>query len=451
MENNPLSPFKLRVLTVAELSGALKHLVEESFSYVRVRGEISGFKHHTSGHVYFSLKDEDALISGVCWRPIYQSFSLKLEDGMDIIATGRITLYTGRSQYQLVLEKVELAGRGALLKLLEERKEKLSREGIFNQEHKKQLPFFPRVIGVITSPTGAVIQDILHRLQERFPVHVLLWPVRVQGEGAESEIEQAILGFNAIHEGSSIPKPELLIVARGGGSFEDLMPFNEESVIRAVFKSDIPLISAVGHETDVTLLDFVADKRAPTPTAAAEMATPVRQDLLTSILDHYRRLLVLGKNTIIRADQYLTTLTDRLGHPKRFLEQRAQRLDDLSEGLTISLEKRILMARVMFFKLLPRFSAPKMLIQKEEDHVRLLEAKMSHGIKSLLNQYIQDLKSAELLLEMTSYTKILDRGFVLVRDVRTHLPLTSVTEIHAHQEVSLTFKDGERGALMQEI
>ena len=267
--------------TVTELSAALKRTVEDTYGHVRVRGEISGYKGpHSSGHAYFALKDEGARIEAVIWRGSFTRMRIKPEEGLEVVATGRLTTFPGRSTYQIVIESLAPAGLGALMALLEQRKQKLAAEGLFDEARKQLLPYLPEVIGVVTSPTGAVIRDILHRLAERFPRRVLVWPVRVQGEGASEEIAAAITGFNALPAGGDIPRPDLLIVARGGGSIEDLWSFNEEIVVRAAAAGMIPLISAVGHETDVTLIDFVADRRAPTPTAAAEMAVPVRADLI---------------------------------------------------------------------------------------------------------------------------------------------------------------------------
>ena len=278
-------------LTVTELSLALKRTVEDAFSYVRLRGEISGFKRAASGHMYMALKDADSVMDGVCWRGQASKLAVNPEDGLEVVVTGRLTTYPGRSKYQIVIESMELAGEGALLKLLEERRRKLAAEGLFDDERKRALPFLPKVIGVVTSPTGAVIRDILHRLRDRFPRHVLLWPVMVQGEGAAEQVARAIEGFNGMEAGGKIPRPDLLIVARGGGSLEDLWAFNEEIVVRAAAASDIPLISAVGHETDTTLIDFASDRRAPTPTAAAEMAVPVRADLISFVKDLDRRAI----------------------------------------------------------------------------------------------------------------------------------------------------------------
>src|SRR5713226_148697 len=267
--------------TVSELSAAVKRSIEDAYGFVRVRGEISGFRGaHSSGHCYFSLKDENAKIEAVIWKGAFARMRIKPEEGLEVIVSGRLTTYPGQSKYQIVVETLEPAGLGALMALVEERKKRLAAEGLFDAARKQLLPFLPDVIGVITAPAGAVIRDILHRLADRFPRYVVVWPVRVQGEGSAEEVAAAIDGFNALVLRGTIRKPDLIIVARGGGSIEDLWSFNEEIVIRAVAASTIPLISAVGHETDVTLIDFAADMRAPTPTAAAELAVPVRADLL---------------------------------------------------------------------------------------------------------------------------------------------------------------------------
>src|SRR5436305_13355110 len=276
--------------TVSELSAALRRTVEEAYGFVRVRGEITGYRGpHSSGHCYFALKDEGAKVDAVIWRTAFGRIRFKPEEGLEVIATGKLTTYPGRSSYQIVIESLEPAGVGALMALLEERKKKLAAEGLFDEARKQLIPYLPTVIGVITSPTGAVIRDILHRLSDRFPRHVLVWPVRVQGDGSAEEVAAAIRGFNAFEEHGPLPRPDLIIVARGGGSLEDLWSFNEEIVVRAAADSMVPLISAVGHETDITLIDFASDKRCPTPTAAAECAVPVRSDLLAQIDSLARR------------------------------------------------------------------------------------------------------------------------------------------------------------------
>src|SRR5882757_179801 len=284
MPESDARPTNAPEITVSELANALKRAIEDRFGYVRVRGEISGYRgSHSSGHAYFSLKDANARLDAVIWRTTLQRMRLKPEEGLEVIATGRLTTFPGKSTYQIVIEALEPAGIGALMALLEERKKKLGAEGLFDEARKQLLPWLPEVIGVVTSPTGAVIRDILHRLQDRFPRRVLVWPVKVQGDGSAEQIAAAIRGFNALPEGGRIPRPDLLIVARGGGSLEDLWSFNEEIVVRAAAESMIPLISAVGHETDITLIDHASDRRAPTPSAAAEMAVPVKTELIARL------------------------------------------------------------------------------------------------------------------------------------------------------------------------
>ena len=269
--------------TVTELSNEIKRFVEGNFGRVLVRGEIFGDKRADSGHWYLSLKDENSVLSAVCWRGVASGLKVKIEDGLEVIASGKITTFSGKSSYQLVIESLEPAGQGALLKLLEERKQQFIKEGLFDTAHKKPIPFLPRTIGVVSSASGAVIRDIIHRIRDRFPSHIVLWPTPVQGEGAAEKVAAAIRGFNALDGNDSVRRPDVIIVARGGGSLEDLWPFNEEVVIRAVYDSEIPLISAVGHETDTMLIDYAADKRAPTPTGAAEFAVPVKDELVSGL------------------------------------------------------------------------------------------------------------------------------------------------------------------------
>jgi exodeoxyribonuclease VII large subunit len=332
-------------MTVSELSGSLKRTVEDAFGHVRVRGEISGFKRHASGHCYFTLKDEAACVDAVLWRGSAAALRFRPEDGAEVIATGRVTTYPARSRYQVVVERLELAGQGALMALLDKRRRALAAEGLFDEARKRPLPFAPRVIGVVTSPTGAVIRDILHRLADRFPVHVLLWPVAVQGEGAAAQVAAAVRGFDALAPGGAVPRPDLVIVARGGGSIEDLWAFNEEEVVRALADCSIPTISAVGHETDTTLCDFAADRRAPTPTAAAEMAVPVRADLAAGVAE-------LGLRAGRCARRYHERGAEQLGHALRrwpdrdaLLAPQRQRLDELAERLPRALRGRLDRAR----------------------------------------------------------------------------------------------------------
>jgi exodeoxyribonuclease VII large subunit len=331
--------------TVSELSAALKRSIEENFSVVRVRGEISGFKRVSSGHWYFALKDADAVLDAVCWRTTAMRIAVRPEDGMEVIATGRLTTYPGRSKYQLIVDSIELAGVGALLKLLEDRRKRLAAEGLFAAERKKTLPYLPDVIGVVTSPTGAVIRDILHRLADRFPRRVVVWPVAVQGEGAPAQVAAAIEGFNRLRPGGAAPRPDLIIVARGGGSLEDLMAFNEEIVVRAAAASAIPLISAVGHETDTTLIDHASDRRAPTPTAAAEIAVPVRLDLVAELGGKTARLAQGLSRLFSERRLHLTGLARGLPDPHDLIGAAAQRLDDRAERLRLAMHGRLSAAR----------------------------------------------------------------------------------------------------------
>jgi exodeoxyribonuclease VII large subunit len=315
-------------LSVSELAGALKRTIEDAYGQVRLRGEISGYRGpHSSGHVYFSLKDQNAKIDAVIWKGVFSRIKFRPEDGLEVVALGRITTFPGKSSYQIIIEQMEPAGIGALMALLEERRRKLQGEGLFDAARKRALPYLPQVIGIVTSPTGAVIRDMIHRLSDRFPCTVLVWPVRVQGEGSAAEVAAGIRGFNAIGEDDELPRPDVLVVARGGGSLEDLWSFNEEIVVRAAAESAIPLVSAIGHETDWTLLDLVADIRAPTPTAAAEMVVPVRVDLLADLRDRAARLagsLARGQE---RRRRDLANLVRAMGSAERLLENPAQRLD----------------------------------------------------------------------------------------------------------------------------
>ena len=327
-------------LTVSEISQALKRTVEDRFGFVRLRGELSGVKRAASGHMYCALKDENAVLDGVMWRGNAGRLPFRPEDGLEVVATGKITTYPGRSKYQIVIERMEIAGEGALLALLEKTKARLEAEGLFAPERKRALPFAPRVIGVVTSPTGAVIRDILHRLADRFPTRVIVWPVLVQGDGAAKQVADAVRGFGALEPDGPVPRPDLLIVARGGGSIEDLWSFNEEMVVRAVAESPIPVISAVGHETDTTLCDYAADRRAPTPTAAAEIAVPVLRDLAATLDDLALRQRKVVMRPVELGRERLAARADRLPKLEQVLQPHAQRLDELGERLRRGLVDR---------------------------------------------------------------------------------------------------------------
>ena len=444
MTENPSSEESLHnlpELSVGELSKALKSTLEERFPRVRVRGEITGFKCAASGHMYLRLKDADAVLDGVCWRGTAGRLSLAPEDGLEIIATGRITSYGARSSYQIIIDSMELAGEGALLKLLEDRKKKLAKEGLFDVSRKQGLPFLPEVVGVVSSPTGAVIQDILHRLSDRFPVRVILWPVLVQGATASVEISKAIDGFAALDGKGEIPRPDLLIVARGGGSLEDLMAFNEENVVRAAAACSIPLISAVGHETDTTLIDYASDVRAPTPTAAAEMAVPVRSELLAQVMDDGLRILNAMNRKLVQNKVMLKGLCRGLPNLRRVVEEASQRLDDWGERLGNSLRAGLSSRSARLVKSALALPNPSQRIE----HLRLRldgeERALLQATKVLLSTRQQLLNHAVSLLESFSYQRVLERGFVLVSDSEKNT-LVSSGSVKLGMGLSIQFYDG---------
>ncbi|RJE81630.1 exodeoxyribonuclease VII large subunit [Paracoccus sp. JM45] len=327
IDDDPQPGSNAHEFTVSQLSGAVKRSIEDQFGRVRVRAEVGRVSRPSSGHLYFDLKDDRAVLAAVTWKGQASKLVQRPEEGMEVIATGRLTTFPGQSKYQMIVDQIEPAGEGALMAMLEKRRKALAAEGLFDQDRKRALPFLPRVIGVVTSPSGAVIRDILHRLRERFPTHVVIWPVVVQGEGCAPQVTAAIEGFNAMQPGGPVPRPDLIIVARGGGSLEDLWGFNEESVVRAAAASQIPLISAVGHETDTTLIDFASDRRAPTPTAAAEIAVPVRADLAARLAESGVRMLRANAQHIDRPRQRLRDLSRAMGRPAALTESARQRLD----------------------------------------------------------------------------------------------------------------------------
>ncbi len=433
--------------SVSEISALLKRTLEERFERVRVRGEISGFKRHSSGHLYLALKDADAVLDGVVWRGTAARLGLKPEDGMEVICTGRITTYPGRSKYQLVIDSMELAGAGALLKLLEERKKKLMAEGLFAPERKKPLPYLPDVIGVVTSPTGAVIRDILHRLADRFPRRVILWPVAVQGQGAAEQIAAAIRGFNALKVGGPIPRPDLLIVARGGGSLEDLWAFNEEIVVRAAAASEIPLISAVGHETDTTLIDFASDKRAPTPSAAAEMAVPVRAELIAQVMDDTRRIVRAWHRMVEERRVRLEGLGRGLPDPVRLLDQATQRLDDWSERLVNAGASAVERRGERLARLADPGRALLQLVAVKRhgfDAGRWAE-RMAPAARRFFERRGERVEQLGHRLDNLSYRKVLGRGYALVRD-QAGDAVTRAAAALPGMGVALEFSDGSVGA-----
>jgi len=427
-------------LTVSEISQALKRTVEDRFGFVRLRGELSGVKRAASGHMYCALKDENAVLDGVMWRGNAGRLPFRPEDGLEVVATGKITTYPGRSKYQIVIERMELAGEGALLALLEKTKARLEAEGLFDPARKRPLPYLPRTIGVVTSPTGAVIRDILHRLADRFPSRVIVWPVLVQGQGAAEQVAGAVRGFSALPQGHA-DRPDLVIVARGGGSIEDLWSFNEEMVVRAIADCPIPTISAVGHETDTTLADYAADRRAPTPTAAAEMAVPVRAELAAALADFEAR----KKRAILRPVQLgrerLQTRADRLPKREALLEPHAQRLDDLAERLRRGLRDRAAQGRERLSNLR---LAPAVLERNLREAQRALAGqKLAPAlVERPLAERRERLAALGRLAEQLHPDRPLARGYVRVTDAEGR---TITDRAGAAKEAALTlkFRDGD--------
>lgn len=428
--------------TVSELARDLKRTVEDAYGQVRVRGELGRVTVAKSGHVYLDLKDESAVIDGVMWKGMAAALAFRPEEGLEVIAEGRLSTFPGRSKYQIIIDRMEPAGAGALMALLEERKKKLAAEGLFAPERKQAIPFLPRVIGVVTSPTGAVIRDILHRLEDRFGVHVLIWPVLVQGEKAAEQITQAIEGFNALPADGAISRPDLLIVARGGGSIEDLWCFNEESVVRAAAASQIPLISAVGHETDTTLIDYASDRRAPTPTGAAEMAVPVRRELIDRVETAGSRLAGALRRAVDRKRSELAGLARALPRPESLIADKRQRHDFASQrfesALRIGLERKRGRLETLTARLRPK--ALHREIQRSLRELNDIGRRLQPAYDRQLRSRWRDWEGLGARLDSLSYKNVLSRGFALVRDadgkvVRAGAGLT------AGQELDLTFAD----------
>ena len=475
--------------SVSELSAKLKRTVEDAYPRVRVRGEVSRLSRPSSGHLYLNLKDADAVLAAVCWRTTASYLRFVPEDGLEVICSGRITTYPGRSTYQLIIDSIEPAGEGALMALLEKRRKQFAAEGLFDDERKRALPFLPDVIGVVTSPSGAVLQDIKHRLADRFPRQVLLWPVVVQGEHAAAQVAAAIAGFNKLDANGPVPRPDLIIVARGGGSLEDLWAFNEEVVVRAVASGSIPLISAVGHETDTTLIDFAADRRAPTPTAAAEMAVPVRRDLQANVLDFERRLITAIARCHEEARTGLRAAVRGLRDPRQLIEVASQRLDDVGESLHRALLVAVERQRRRFADFAGRLQ-PSRLIQEliardrqlegfndrlapslgraianfetrlsqtatrlrplqlsreiaaRNDSLAKLASRMPDSLERGLTMLGANLDARGRMLESLSYERVIDRGYALVRDGKTGRPITTARKVKPTHPLAIQFSDG---------
>ena len=429
-------------LSVSELSGALKRSVEDQFGHVRVRGEITGYKRAASGHLYFGLKDDSAMIDGIMWKGSAIRLPFAPEDGLEVVATGKLTTYPGRSKYQIVADTLELAGEGALMLLFEKLKARLAGEGLFDPARKRPIPRLPRVIGIVTSPTGAVIQDILHRLNDRFPCHVIIWPVLVQGDNAAAQIAAAVDGFSMLELGGPVPRPDLVIVARGGGSAQDLWAFNEEAVVRAVAGCSIPVISAVGHETDTTLCDFAADLRAPTPTAAAEMAVPVRDQLLDRVAQNGLRLDRAVRRGYTQASERLEAQRRLLPKLSEITAPQQQRADDLSERLGRALERRLGTARLAFAA--PAGALNLRLLSRLTDSKaqRLASARLPAGLmmRRMENAQVR-LDALTRLSESLHPEAPLKRGFARVTDHDGKTVMTAAAAAKAVQ-VKLRFADG---------
>lgn len=430
--------------TVTEISGAIKRTIEGEFSHVRIRGEIGRVSRPRSGHIYLDLKDDRSVLAGVIWKGVASRLRTPPEEGLEVVATGKLTTFGGQSKYQMVIENIAPAGMGALMAMLEKRKAALTAEGLFAQERKKPLPYLPEVIGVITSPSGAVIRDILHRLRDRFPRKVLLWPVAVQGEQCATQVARAIKGFNALTPGGALPRPDVLIVARGGGSVEDLWGFNEEVVVRAAAESDIPLISAVGHETDTTLIDHASDKRAPTPTAAAEMAVPVRADLsahLAGLEERRRRALARG---LEQRQQRLRDVSRALPSADTLLSERSQRLDNIAMRLPMALSnltnrKRVQLAKSGADRLRPQTLHTD--ITRKAKDISTLNARLLPALTRSLAEPQKHLASLNRTLETLSYRNTLARGYSVVRAGAE--VMTSKSDVAKHSSLEIEFVDGK--------
>jgi len=432
-------------LTVEELSQAVKRTVETAFEYVRVRGEISQPRTPASGHIYLTLKDERNALSAVIWKGTVARLSVRPEDGLDVICTGKMTTFGGQSRYQLVVNDIEIAGEGALLKQLEDRRRRLTEEGLFDNARKKSLPSMPATIGVVTSPTGAVIRDILHRISERFPTRILVWGVNVQGVGSADQIAAAITGFNALDDEGEVPRPDLLIVARGGGSLEDLWSFNEEVVVRAAATSGIPLISAVGHETDTTLIDYAADVRAPTPTAAAEFATPVAANLLAQLSETEARLRRAVLNRLTSAQQAVRAAERGLVHPEDFIGRLSQSVDLAITRIDTGIFRRIDRKQLRLITLCDRLISPEQRAGAIAQTVSILDSRLQHSLSAVLERTNNRLNQTARLLAANSYQRVLDRGFALVTD-QAGKPVKSSKAASERATVTIRFSDAERRA-----
>lgn len=442
-DNNP-------ALSISELSFALKRTLEDRFSHVRLRGEISKVNRHASGHVYLTLKDDKAAIDGVVWKGVVRGLGVQPETGLEVIVTGKITSYPARSSYQIVIESMEAAGAGALLAQLERLKARLRDEGLFEPSRKKPLPAFPRTIGVITSPTGAVIRDILHRIAERWPCRVIVWPVVVQGDAACAQVSHAIRGFDALTADSAVPRPDLLIVARGGGSVEDLWCFNDEGLARTVAEARIPIISAVGHETDTTLIDFVSDRRAPTPTGAAEIATPVLADLKYGLSDLDGRLTRAGARLLEDRRTRLRAAARGLpARPEDLLALPQQRLDHAASRLGSALQRNVAVHERHLAVASGRLARQLLdrAIERRGDRLAALSTRFAPALQRQLDRDAQRLSALTRALA-TLDPKRPKPGFARIEDQEGSM-IASAAGLSPGQSVRIVFGDGARGAVIE--
>ncbi|MFK5998474.1 MAG: exodeoxyribonuclease VII large subunit [Rhodobacterales bacterium] len=429
--------------SVSEISGKVKRMIEGEFGHVRVRGEIGRVKRYASGHIYFDLKDENAVLNAVTWKGQAAKLSVQPEEGMEVIAVGKLTSFPKQSKYQMNVMELRVAGVGALMAMLEKRKKALAAEGLFDLDRKRPIPYLPEVIGVVTSPSGAVIRDILHRLRERFPRKVLIWPVAVQGTRCADEVTRAIEGFNAMTTGGAMPRPDLIIVARGGGSIEDLWGFNEENVARAAAASDIPLISAVGHETDTTLIDYASDKRAPTPTAAAEIAVPVRAELAAWLAGMEERRVRALADGIARRGQRLRDLSRAMPNPVDVVAMQGQKLDMIAARLPRALQGMTQVKRVLLAErsaALRPLALRQLIAQKQQDLQRVA-SDLANAPARQMERWQDRLAGLKRLLETLGYTATLERGFAVVRGFDGAV-LSTVKAAKASGGLDIEFKDG---------
>ncbi|MDR2645603.1 MAG: exodeoxyribonuclease VII large subunit [Holosporaceae bacterium] len=416
--------------TVSRLSALIRKAVEQNFSDIKLKAEVSALKEHSSGHLYFTLKDADAVIDAVCWKGVAQKQKIKLENGIEIRCIGQVSTYPMRSKYQFIVEKFELAGVGELLKLLEDRKKKLAEEGLFDPSRRKPIPLLPKLIGIITSPTGSVIKDILHRIRQRHPRKILLWPVLVQGSEASEQVVKAIVGMNSL---AVEQRPDVLIIARGGGSFEDLMPFNEESVVRAVALSEIPIISAVGHETDVTLIDYAADLRAPTPTAAAEFAVPERLKLKIDVNKVFDKLNIVVSGNLEKKRLFLNS--NKILNIQSIILEKIQRMDHIFDKMTSEISNCLLHRKVSLAKIVIQKPIPK-------ENVTTAWQKLHYTFFELFEKNKNNFTIVSSFIEANSYTKILSKGFAFV-EAEKSIPITSAKDAEKFSSFNLFFADGK--------